>query len=73
MLPSIEEALYELKTAGQMNPGPWIKHSYILMKDEFKFEPQSLEEIEIKNYISNCVVCNRRGQGGKGNVRMLRM
>lgn len=27
MLPSIDEALEELKIAGNMNPGPWTKHS----------------------------------------------
>lgn len=121
MLPSIDEALYELKIAGEMNPGPWVKHSenvgiaarniahlvpgldenkayivgllhdigrrvgivnipkhvyagyqyctekhwdeaaricmthsYVLMKDEFNFEPQTTEEIEIKKYILQC-------------------
>lgn len=28
MLPDKETALYELETAGKMNPGPWTKHSY---------------------------------------------
>ncbi len=27
MLPTIEEALEELKIGGEMNPGPWTKHS----------------------------------------------
>ena len=27
MLPTAEEALQELKIAGEMNPGPWTKHS----------------------------------------------
>lgn len=27
MLPSIDEALQELETAGKMNPGPWTEHS----------------------------------------------
>ena len=27
MLPSIERALEEIKIAGQLNPGPWTKHS----------------------------------------------
>ncbi len=27
MLPTREQALEELKVAGQMNPGPWVKHS----------------------------------------------
>ena len=27
MLPTVEEALYELKLAGELNPGPWVKHS----------------------------------------------
>lgn len=27
MLPTIDEALQELKTARELNPGPWIKHS----------------------------------------------
>ena len=27
MLPTIEEAERELKLAGELNPGPWIKHS----------------------------------------------
>ena len=26
MLPTREEALYELETAGKMNPGPWVNH-----------------------------------------------
>lgn len=121
MLPSIDEAHKELKIAGELNPGPWIKHSenvgiaakniahlvpeldedkayivgllhdigrrvgivnipkhvyegykycmekdwdeaaricmthsYVLMKDEFDYEPQATEEKEIKNYILNC-------------------
>ena len=27
MLPTIDEALNELEIAGQINPGPWVKHS----------------------------------------------
>lgn len=121
MLPSKEEALRELRIAGEMNPGPWVKHSenvgiaakniaylvptldeekayivgllhdigrrvgivnipkhvyegykyciekgwdevaricmthsYVFMKDEFGYEPETTEEIEIKNYIFNC-------------------
>ena len=27
MLPTIDEALNELKIAGEINPGPWTKHS----------------------------------------------
>jgi HD superfamily phosphohydrolase YqeK len=27
MLPTVEEALKELELAGEMNPGPWVKHS----------------------------------------------
>jgi hypothetical protein len=27
MLPTREEALFELETAGKMNPGPWVNHS----------------------------------------------
>ena len=27
MLPTKEEALFELETAGKMNPGPWVNHS----------------------------------------------
>ncbi len=27
MLPTIKEALEELKLAGELNPGPWVKHS----------------------------------------------
>lgn len=27
MLPTIEEAIKELELAGQLNPGPWTKHS----------------------------------------------
>ena len=27
MIPTKDEALSELKKAGQLNPGPWIKHS----------------------------------------------
>ncbi len=27
MLPTIDEALKELEIAGQINPGPWVKHS----------------------------------------------
>lgn len=121
MLPTINEALNELKIAGEMNPGPWIKHSenvgiaakniahlipeldedkayivgllhdigrrvgivnipkhvyegykfcmekgwdevarvcmthsYVFMKDEFGYEPDNMEEREIKNYIIHC-------------------
>lgn len=121
MLPSIDEALNELKIAGEMNPGPWIKHSenvgiaakniahlipeldedkayivgllhdigrrvgivnitkhvyegykycmekgwdevarvcmthsYVFMKDEFGYEPDNMEEREIKNFIMHC-------------------
>lgn len=28
MFPNKEKAIYELEIAGQMNPGPWTKHSY---------------------------------------------
>lgn len=118
MIPSIEEAKRELLLAGEMNPGPWLKHSenvglaarniahlvpeldenkayivgllhdigrrvgivnipkhvyegykycmdkgwdevaricmthsYLLMKDEFDYTPETVEEKEIKNYI----------------------
>ena len=27
MLPTVNEALYELKLAGELNPGPWVMHS----------------------------------------------
>ncbi len=27
MLPTVDEALDELKTAEKMNPGPWVRHS----------------------------------------------
>lgn len=27
MIPSVEEAKRELLIAGEMNPGPWVKHS----------------------------------------------
>ena len=27
MLPTLDEALNELKTAEKRNPGPWVKHS----------------------------------------------
>lgn len=121
MYPTIEEALAELKIAGKMNPGPWVKHSenvglaarniarsipdmdetkayvigllhdigrrvgivnipkhvyegykycmgkgwneaaricmthsYVFMKDEFNYEPSTIEEAEIKKYILNC-------------------
>ncbi|MBO4863491.1 MAG: HD domain-containing protein [Eubacterium sp.] len=121
MLPTIDEALNELKIAGEMNPGPWTKHSenvgiaakniahlidgldeekayilglmhdigrrvgivdipthvyegykycmekgwdeaaricmthsYLLMKDEFNYEPAFEHEKAIKNYILNC-------------------
>ena len=27
MLPTVEEALYELKLAEDLNPGPWVRHS----------------------------------------------
>ena len=27
MLPTVDEALYELKLAEDLNPGPWVKHS----------------------------------------------
>lgn len=32
MFPSKEEATKELEIAGQMNPGPWTKHSYNVAK-----------------------------------------
>lgn len=121
MLPTMEEAENELKIAGELNPGPWTKHSinvgiaarniarklpsldankayivgilhdigrrvgivnipkhvyegylycmdkgweevakicmthsYVRMKDEFDYEPDTKEEIEIKKYIANC-------------------
>lgn len=121
MIPTIEKAEKELQIAGELNPGPWIKHSlnvgiaarniaqkipfldedkayivgilhdigrrvgivnipkhvyegykfcsekgwdevaricmthsYVLMKDEFEYEPSTKEEIEIKKYIMNC-------------------
>lgn len=121
MLPDKEEAVYELKIAGEMNPGPWtghslnvgiaarniakkvpeldenkayilgllhdigrrvgivnipthvyegykycmekgweeaakicMTHSYVLMQEEFDYEPDTKEEIEIKKYISKC-------------------
>lgn len=123
MFPTIEEAEKELQIAGELNPGPWIKHSinvgiaarniakkvsaldedkayilgilhdigrrvgivnipkhvyegykfcsekgwdeaakicmthsYVLMQDEFEYEPSTKEEIEIKKYIMNCNV-----------------
>ena len=123
MFPTIEEAEKELQIAGELNPGPWIKHSinvgiaarniakkvssldedkayilgilhdigrrvgivnipkhvyegykfcsekgwdeaakicmthsYVLMQDEFEYEPSTKDEIEIKNYIMNCNV-----------------
>ena len=27
MLPTVNEALYELKLAEELNPGPWVRHS----------------------------------------------
>ena len=27
MLPTLEEAIRQLHTAGELNPGPWVKHS----------------------------------------------
>lgn len=27
MLPTIEEVMRELQIAGELNPGPWVKHS----------------------------------------------
>ncbi len=121
MLPTKETAERELQLAGELNPGPWVKHSinvgiaarniaekipsldpekayivgilhdigrrvgivnipkhvyegykfcmdrgwdeaakicmthsYILMQEEFKYEPVTEEEIEIKKYIMNC-------------------
>lgn len=121
MLPTIDEALMELKIASGMNPGPWIKHSenvgiaakniahlipeldedkayivgllhdigrrvgivnipkhvyagykyctekgwdevarvcmthsYVFMKDEFNYEPVTVEEKEIKKFILQC-------------------
>ena len=120
MLPTAEEAMRELEIAGQLNPGPWVKHSinagiaarniatkvpgmdpdkayivgllhdigrrvgivdipthiyegykycmekgwdeaaricmthsYLLMKDEFSYEPQTENEKNIKAYIVN--------------------
>ena len=121
ILPTIDEALNELKIAGEMNPGPWVKHSenvgiaarniahlipdlneekayivgllhdigrrvgivtipkhvyegykycmkkgwdeaarvcmthsYVCMKEVFHYEPDTVEEKEIKNYIMQC-------------------
>lgn len=121
MLPTIKKAIKELETAGQMNPGPWTKHSfnvgtaarniaekipelnpekayilgllhdigrrvgivnipkhvyegyqycmkqgweeaakicmthsYVLMQEEFDYEPDTIEEIEIKRFLCNC-------------------
>ena len=121
MLPTVEEALEELKIAGELNPGPWVKHSmnvglaarniaekipgmdsqkayilgllhdigrragisdipthvydgymycmskgwdevaritmthsYLLMQDEFNYEPETEHEIAIKDYIMSC-------------------
>lgn len=121
MLPTIDEALAELQIAGEMNPGPWTKHSenvaqaakniarlvpgmdedkayilgllhdigrrvgivsipkhvyegykfcmdkrwdevaricmthsYVLMEGNFNYEPETIEEIEIKKYILAC-------------------
>lgn len=121
MLPSREVAEKELQLAGELNPGPWIKHSinagiaarniaekvpgmdvdkayivgllhdigrrvgivnipthvyegyrycmekgwdevaricmthsYPLMREEFEYEPETKEEIEIKKYIADC-------------------
>ncbi len=118
MLPALEEAIRELHTAEELNPGPWVKHSenvgiaakniahlvpeldenkayilgllhdigrrvgivnipkhvyegykycmkmgwdeaaricmthsYVFMKDEFDYEPETFEEKEIKKYI----------------------
>lgn len=118
MFPTLEEAIRELHTAGELNPGPWVKHSenvgiaakniahlvpeldenkayilgllhdigrrvgivnipkhvyegykycmkmgwdevakicmthsYVFMKDEFSYEPETFEEKEIKKYI----------------------
>ena len=31
-----------------------MTHSYVFMKDEFNYEPQTLEEQEIKKYILGC-------------------
>lgn len=123
MLPSVEEAKEELRIAGEMNPGPWVKHSmnvgiaarniaekvpgldgekayilgllhdigrrvgivnipkhvyegyeycrkkgwgeaaricmthsYVLMKEEFNYEPVTIEEKVIKKYIVECKV-----------------
>ncbi|MBO4687460.1 MAG: HDOD domain-containing protein [Clostridiales bacterium] len=120
MLPTKEEALEELRIAGEMNPGPWVKHSlntglaalniaekiegmnaekayivgilhdigrrvgivdipthvyagyeycmkkdwdevaricmthsYLLMKDEFNYEPKTEHEQKIKEYVSS--------------------
>ena len=121
MLPNIEEAEKELQIAGELNPGPWVKHSmnvgiaarniaekipgmdaekayivgvlhdigrrvgivnipkhvyegykfclekgwdevakvcmthsYVLMQEEFQYEPTTEEEIAIKEFIMSC-------------------
>lgn len=121
MLPTIEEAEKELQIAGELNPGPWVKHSlnvgiaarniaekisgmdaekayivgvlhdigrrvgivnipkhvyegykfcmekgwnevakvcmthsYVLMQEEFQYEPTTEEEIAIKEFIMSC-------------------
>ena len=125
MLPTAEEAMRELEVAGEMNPGPWVKHSintglaarniaekipsmdpekaylvgllhdigrrvgivdhpthiyegykycmekgwdeaarvcmthsFLLMKDEFDYEPETEQEKAIKEYIVNCEADN---------------
>ena len=32
----------------------WMTHSYLLMKDEFNYEPETEHEKAIKAYIMNC-------------------
>lgn len=126
MLPTIEEAMRELQIAGELNPGPWVKHSenvglaakniahmvpeldenkayilgllhdigrrvgvvnipkhvyegykycmgkgwddaaricmthsYVFMKDEFNYEPETFEEREIKSYIISLGEANK--------------
>ena len=125
MFPTIEEAEKELQIAGELNPGPWIKHSinvgiaarniakkvsaldedkayilgilhdigrrvgivnipkhvyegykfcsekgwdeaakicmthsYVLMQDEFEYEPSTKEEIEIKDEFEKVMGCS---------------
>lgn len=43
MLPIIKEVERELEIAGELNPGPCMTHSYVLMQEEFDYNPATTD------------------------------